>query len=469
MKIGLIVTLGTRDVAISRQVLEEKFGPEAIAPLYYESNGKHSFLARQGGEFILKKFNQIQGKLEFPILQPALEWLFQKHERIDTIVLVGTDQQAPHIGSRYKNNDTLFFADVLKKLLPKRFHKKQDEFDIRIKLLGENVVYLDSMYSQVSEVIRVKPFTSLEQYGQVYLLNQGGIDAINTSLLLNGLNVYGKRLHLLSVNESTRSCNPLRFPEKYLKESTKAKLESYLQTFNYPAIKQLEVNDDVKALSAYAEHRLNFDFERAVFSASHLSQNSWKDRLILETREIEEEEFELLREVYLNAKIKFEQEAYVDFLFRVFRILEGLAKYYACTKIGLNFNFYSWKKDIQNILDKKDNEALKSFIEAYTLDKAGKVKLDLERIPTIPVWIALLEYFDENMASFLKKVRRLADLRNQSIGAHNFNPVSLQLIEQTLEEENMDTSILFEKLDQLFNPRTSFDQINQWIKQLMEE
>lgn len=465
MKVGLIATLGTRDITINREALEEKFGHEAVRPLYYESNGRQAFLPRPGGLFLHENFNQIFGKLKFPIIQPALEWLYRKRGQVDTIILVGTDQPTA-VPDKYRNNDTLHFAEVLKELIPVRYKDKQQNFDIRVTLIEEDVIYLDSMYSQVSKIIRNQPFTALQQYDFIYLLNQGGIDAINTSLLLNGLNVYGNRLHLLNVNEGTGFCNPLGFPEQYLKENTRAKLESYLKTFNYPAIKYLEVSSDIKALAAYAEHRLNFDFEQAAFEVSHLRFNSWRDQLGMEVREINQDEFELLREVYLNARIKFDQEAYVDFLFRIFRIVEGLAKYQACKYIGLDFKTYSWKRDIRAVLDEEGKEGLKAFIENYTL---GNMKLDMERMPTIPVWIALLEYFDPNTAAFLKKIRRLADLRNQSIGAHSFNPVSLQLIEDTLQEENMDKEFLFEKLNQLFEPRASFDQINQWITQLIDE
>lgn len=465
MKVGLIATLGTRDIRVSRELLEEKFSPAAILPLYYESNGKFAFLARPGGEFLEKHFNQIFGELEFPILQPALDWLYRKHKQVDTIILIGTDQPTD-VPDKYRNNDTLYFAEVLKKLIPKRYRGKQQQFNVQAQLIEQDVIYLDSMYSHISKIIREEPYASLGQYDLIYLLNQGGIDAINTSLLLNGLNVYNNRLHLLNVNENTRLCSPLQFPDQYLKENIKAKLESYLDAFNYPAIKSLDVSSDIKALAAYAEHRLNFDFDQAAFELSHLGKNSWRDKLAMEVRDIRNDEFELLREVYLNARIKFKQEAYVDFLFRIFRIVEGLAKYEACKYIGLDFKTRSWKRDIRDVLDADGNEGLKAFIEGYML---GNMKLDMERMPTIPVWIALLEYFDPNTAAFLSKIRRLADLRNQSIGAHSFNPVSLQLIQDTLQEENMDQEFLFEKLDQLFTPRKSFDQINQWITQLIDE
>ncbi len=466
MKIGLIITLGTRDVKIDRSYLESKFGPEKMVDLYTQGE-KPLFLARPGGAFLFKQKKHLKTEMiKMPIIAPAIDWLYRNHrgETIDQIILVATDQEAEPVKERFKNNDSLHFAELIAYFIPKLFKDWQQQFAIHTQLIRKDVVFLDAMYDQFSRLLRDRPFNKLWGFDRIYLLNQGGIDAINTALLLNGLNIFVNRMHLLSVDEGSQSCSELHFPEKYLMEFTKSQLDGFLETYNYAAIKNLEVSDDVKALAAYAEHRLNFDFEEAKFAISKLTDYTLKNQLIEAMQMIETDEFEKLREVYRNAKIKYRQEAYVDFLFRLFRLVEGIAKFYACKHLGLHLNIHTWARDIKKLLEKAENRELKKHLEGWKVGNGQS--LDLARAPTIAVWLAILNYYDPNTQGALQKIVPLTALRNNSIGAHNFDPVSIFLIDQALEKENLDRNFLFEQLDNLFQPDTPFSAINEKIKKI---
>lgn len=72
------------------------------------------------------------------------------------------------------------------------------------------------------------------------------------------------------------------------------------------------------------------------------------------------------------------------------------------------------------------------------------------------------------MADFIDKIRPLSQLRNKSIGAHDFEPVSEDLIKQRLSKKGLSIVDVFIKLDNYLSIiENPFDRINQQILSLL--
>jgi hypothetical protein len=310
-----------------------------------------------------------------------------------------------------------------------------------------------------------KPYNLLKECDKVFLCNQGGIDAINTSLLLQCLNSYGNKVQVLQVDQRTGFCSPLEFTRIYLEDSERHKLHELLDNFQYSAVKKLEVNKNIRALAAYAEHRLMFDFDAALHTLHKLDLEHREIKIDLQTRtsQIPGDPSSLLRELSLNAWVKFKQEAYVDFLLRFFRIREELAKSKATAYLQITFNINKWKDDIKNLLSKPEFDDLKNYLLEQ---KISGQPLDYTKATT-ETFLAILKFFSEEEYNALQQYKKLSSLRNNSIGAHSFDPVSRASIETELDKVGLTVEKMFDYLAQ----ETKFDKdeylkLNKIIKQL---
>ena len=465
MRTALIITLGTRDLFLSVENLTTYFSEKEITQF---TNEKGFLIARLFGEKLLKR--KIDGKLKnlisYPIVQAGLEYVIKKTERIPShIMLIATDQKKELVGDFFWKNDTFAFAQLLQQVIPFKY-KKYGSTNIKISKVITNVAYLDSMYDHFSKELNRKNWNLFKDFDKIYLLNQGGIDAINTALMLNCLNIYGNKSILLSVNERLGNCSKLDFTEQYLRENEVLKAISAIKKYRYAFIKNLNLSEDVKALASYGEHRLNFDFDEAETALLELSRKhrTYRDVLIYELNKLKANDSELLRELYANARIKFEQEAYVDFLLRLFRIIEGLTKNKVMCYLDFSFNHSKWDKDFQRFLSQSKNKPLKTHIANIILPNGQKLKVD---IPSIPVLLRILEFYDNDSFKKIIKLQGLSQLRNNSIGAHNFAPVSKKFIEKELAKQRLTIKGMFEIIDSLIKPTDTYFELNRKLEEIL--
>jgi len=458
MKTGLIITVGTRDIQIDREVILNNEAHDVYQQLYYDNR---ILLARNGGEFLLKNYNRYRSHLQMPIVKPCLDYCLRGNSKINHIILITTDQPES-VGQKFYQMDTTYFGDLLVKLISDIYPK--DKFpDVRKKTVGDTVNYLDSMMLFWQKELHRKPYNLLKECDKVYLCNQGGMDTINTSLLLQCLSIYRQKTEVLQVDERTGLCTPLEFTRMYLEENEKLKMNELLDNYQYAAIKKLNVNKNAKALAAYAESRLIFDFEAAINALNQLDINyrELKVELQIKTREIPKSEKSLLQELCLNAWVKFSQEAYVDFLLRFFRILEELAKTKAMHHLSMKFSNRRWKKDIEEALRKTENAALRTHLHNKNIEGS---KLEYTK-PTTATFMAIVEHYDPEKYRILRQFLGLSSLRNNSIGAHSFDPVSKVSIVQELNKNNLSPEDVFEFLEKEtgFN-RGELNLLNEHIK-----
>ena len=479
-KIGLIITLGTRELESLKNNLVKVLGEELTSKVGRTSRQDEKKIIvspRIGGTILLEHFNKIKTYLELPIVEPALSYFLEKYTdaSLKKIVIICTDQD-PDVGSFFYNNDTIHFATILSRLIPMKladeYGIKQKEYSIDIISVQESVSFIDNMYQFWKGQLDTSLFKELKDFDIIGLSNQAGIPALKTAMLLQSLLYFGPSLRLIGVDENSNTALPLAFPQQYLFDIEKERVKTLIQQYNYAPLLEMNIAPAIQRWASYAKARLSFDFEVALHLVQDFTSNDItrekQIQLIKETKLLTQEKG-LLQELYCNARIKYAQSAYADFLVRFVRIIEEFAKSKAITHLGdIDFKHTTWKEDIDEFLTQPKNEALNTFLKTKKVKGRG---LKLYK-PSIPVFMAIIEFNKDKepgVYEFLCKVHPLTDLRNQSIGAHAFEPVSKLIIEKTLSGQNISILEVFNFLDDQLVPfkENIFDSINQQILKLL--
>ncbi|MCS6904614.1 MAG: hypothetical protein NZ576_04420 [Bacteroidia bacterium] len=458
-KQALIYTVGTRDVLplpegnlTYKKVLENSGVPVADRLYTKDKNDNKVFRAREGGKYILEHWQRCKKEIITPIFTPVANYLKNKGiTNLQAVIFIATDQ-LPEVGERFYDADSLYFAQILKKLLEEKSFPVIAE-NIYIELVKEDVAYLDAMYPFWLKRFNTKQsplYTLHKKNYHVFLCTQGGIDAINTALLLNCLNKIGKNLTTLSVSARTEDCSEQHFNLQYLRDREKIRLEELLKNYNYSAIKYLEIPNRIKYIAAYAEHRFNFDFEAARAELQKITEpelRKWRDNQVIYLRDVESNSAQnKIIELTYVSEILYEKEHFLDCTLRLTRIAEELGEEELKRIFGFDVsNENTFLKELEEYISKKDNK-LRDFLENYYIKK---LRLNYSR-PNKLVYRALLEYFSQNCEKTQKalvvyqNLFPLNELRNKSIGAHDFDPISLKHIYSKLIEANNNDSIKWE-------------------------
>jgi hypothetical protein len=494
---ALIFTVGTRDVQpikdgkLDYDVIFRNEGLPARDRIYTENK---AFRARVGGEYILRRWEHYKQEIITPIFSSTASYLKNNNiTELNRIIFVATDQNQD-MGERFYQADSLYFAQILKKLLEEKIFPITAE-KIDIELVGENIIYLDKMYPFWLKRFENKqsPLYALQKKNyQVYLCTQGGVDAINTSLLLNCLNKIGKRLVNLTVNESTKICSEQTFNRQYLEDREKIRLAELLKVYDYAAIKNLEIPSSLKHIAGYAGHRFNFDFEGAKAELAKLNDEAmrtWRDNQIVELNNIEKSKEAKVKELVFNAEILYKQERYVDCVLRLIRVAEEIAEKELARIFGEDILI---SRNYKPTLERRFQQepGLERFLDEYKVETfQGPQLLNYEK-PTKIVYKALLEYYAakdpaaEKCSNTYNLLMRLNNLRNNSIGAHSFDPVSLNLIYENLaqgqekllkapttrakeqkQKKELVKEIIFKPLKEYFNlAENPYDGLNELIR-----
>lgn len=468
MRRALFITIGTRDIQIDKSRFIEMINPEDVKKVYRKNKaGVEQIIPRNAGLLIKDHIQELKKFLKYPIIRPFLEYLQNNGSPdFERVYLVTTNQNQEEAREFY-DNDTIHFAEILKSVLPGIYKAKLEKIDIlQVK---KDVIFIDSMFNHFNEVLGTKPFELISVFNEVHILNQGGIDAINYGLLINALYLYGGKIKLYNVSEKNQLCTPLNFGMQFELEQEKNRIRMAMNRYDYAYIKNSTIEGDLKTWAAYAEARLNFDFDVADSNASRISINreySAKERSDLSN--IKNNTDRLTSELFWNALIKYKQESYVDFIQRFFRIVEQYAQQKALSYMK-NFNYdpksehMKWFSKITQYLEKEENQGLRDFLDTCILENGHKLEL---KSANIPVFMQILKYYNEKEYDFINKIEPLSKIRNKGIGAHGFDPISLDVIlnklsmnknqfEKTLKE-------LGKKLKVSTNP---FERINKYIEE----
>ncbi|HDL19342.1 MAG TPA: hypothetical protein ENH29_09830, partial [Bacteroidetes bacterium] len=132
-------------------------------------NGNKIIPSRTEGEKIYNSLQEYKSEIQFPILNPALKYIFdQDVNNIDQMVIFVTDQS----DKQFKSGDTIYFGKIIKQILPKIFKSKIKK--ISLQVLQDEVNYYDSMFSYYRNYFNEIQYADVDK---VFVLATGGIPA----------------------------------------------------------------------------------------------------------------------------------------------------------------------------------------------------------------------------------------------------------------------------------------------------
>ena len=160
MKAIYLANVGNRDV---------KYDNEEIRP------------PRLYGKDYLDRFDTVREHLAFPILQKGLTLAFQElsGKPLDFLILFYTDQNVEEVQEKFYQNDTLYFADIIERLILLKMPNNVREM-VKIKIPRTPNDY-DFTYEFFSE--KLEELEREEKPDLVFLSPAGGIPACNMNLL----------------------------------------------------------------------------------------------------------------------------------------------------------------------------------------------------------------------------------------------------------------------------------------------
>jgi hypothetical protein len=457
MKTALIVTLGARDLQLDDSFRKnkelERLSIETIPINHALGIGalKHP---RKDGRKIIENFELFKDYVRFPIVMPAIDYILGGYKKIDMVVTAVTDQNDPKFNTR----DTVCFGDILEQYLKTYYNDLVGKF---VNLtFRDKILDYDFTYKYAGAQLR-KKFSDLDEWN-VILLPQGGIDSVNTALLLRCIESF-KDFYQLSKPEGTDSIIKQSFPGSFRQMLEKQRLLQSINNFNYAAIINFSTSDNyIMLLANYAYYRLGLDYERAwkeihEFDVVNLS-NDKKEFLELLLSDVAMKRgvhdiLKLQSDLYAFVKIRWKQGYYADFLMRLFALSENLLipvinQHF---KVVVRYTESDGHKDWNDFINNQPE--LLAFLK--TQEFYGQ-SLNFS-YPNRNAYISIYRFMVQQRQveedtvipdETLITLNTLAALRNKI--AHGLHGISREVILRELENRNQDIDKLFEGLDKYF-------------------
>lgn len=461
MSIMLICTLGVRDLLLDN---------EQIRP------------PREKGKEILDDFTNYYSRLSYPIIQPALEYIFndKKHERIDRVVLVVTDQDEKNTKPAHRANDTIEFARILQRVIEKHYGQKKIA-QINLIKITQNPNFIDEMYIFFGKTLNSNKALKMENFETCYVEQAGGIPSANMALLFQCINKFEEKCSPVYVSEKTGHAIPIKFTDAILHDKRKALLLELASKFDYALLcDHLDSNKEnerfIYILSQYAQHRLCFDTSTAIsFAKQGAGEFLSRDRNIFEDFLIDLEKIgqrdhvSLISELYHNMTVKYFRKEFVDFLGRIYRFKEAVLRYLFEINTGVSTDIdkrTGKQTEFFKFIEKKSE--LRQVLASEKTPQGSKIN---ESSFGIPLLMACLKYFAvktsdtsyQKIYEILEKLDILIALRNKSIVGHGFEGVSEEIVRNKYHGDILDDlKIIIDKIFKLSDiaiPENPFEKI----------
>lgn len=414
---------------------------------------------RAQSERILENYELEKQHIQLQIIKPLIE-KFQ--DEIQEIVLIVTDQGK----NVYSHQDTLFLGEIIKRKLIDLYCIK----NVVIKKYEGNPIEFEEIFPYMTRLVK-----QYDNDGTLKVIcNSGGTPQMKQSLLLLATNLLLPReVESYQIDEKTGAVVPIALSNTFRAEFVKRSCWELVQNYEYSAALNLVLDNNFQsksvaillALLNYGKNRLTFAFEDANHaldsSQPYVSSIEWDklEQFKIPIRnkqrnknEIQQFRIENILELYNNLSIQWQKENYVDFLTRLFCLEEEIYYYFIEKQFNVNLNSKNERKkfieDIKN--DQKISEKLEkrsyrgSPMEFRTESKP--FLFNLLDIDEKNRWVTrelnkIGNYLDESNESLKKTVNKnirdqegLDHMRNKSIAAHGFEPVSRQRIEKAYGE-----------------------------------
>ncbi len=217
---------------------------------------------RNDGKTIIENFDIFKNLIIFPLIYPIFE--SRNISENDKIILVYTDQHE----EGFNNNDTLYYSEIFKKFLCYKKNIQNPNIFIDFPI-NEQVVNIDYQYRNFESAIISKKLIPDDNFSNIILLAQGGIDQINYALTLQLIKHYGTKVKILQIKESNndRKENELKFAYIFTRDLLFDKIEHLVSRGDYAG--SLEIlksfdsnntyNDLIKWLE-FADYRSRYLF-----------------------------------------------------------------------------------------------------------------------------------------------------------------------------------------------------------------
>lgn len=408
-------------------------------------DGKPIFSPRNEDTTVYDKSRELWESKEFEsteilLLDPVLQKIREKFD-IKGIYLFCTEQNPPH------PQDTKFIAHIVKSILCSRYDF--DETSINLQIISKNPADYDEMLKLYQAAIDNMP----ESADRVFVSLAGGTPQQNISAMLESVARFGEKTTMIYTPRGSKNAIEHEIGYEIYKRMIAQRVEILKEKKMYGVAADLAAEYDVlnpheiKMLQA-KNHRLLFNFETAQVLFNEVKDKIPKHReeiysTIDELEKLKNKDIHaLIRELYENMLVKWEQGAYVDFLGRLFRFEESVLRLVFERETGVTTekrkggyaDFIRYIKENNNILQ--------------FLEKEG---IDPNRIePNRKVLRKILEFWVKKerktrlgqIFGFVKKINEpngnsLADLRNKSILAHGFEGISKDRINKLYGSDDL--------------------------------
>ena len=396
--------------------------------LYLDGSPLDPKTLRQMGEKIRRNYQDYKDRLSAPILKPGIEHArLMNNDRPLSVILFVSDQEDP----RYREGDTIGCGRVLSDLLPSLFPGIQ----VSLMKMVRGLTRVDEMLNYYRNCMETaKEFK--EGFEMVFASCSGGIPGCNMALLWAVIEKFRDRAYPILVEEGGRAIS-LGIGKEILERFRKEVAQALAQRYDFAGLAALYRNvNQEKCLLAEAAHcRLNLDLEGARRALAELSGHPSPDRdfyLELEQyiSELPHETKNQVIELYHNALIKWDKGEYLDFLGRVFRIMEA----------SLRLLCGEWRipTDETHAPYKEFNEAinncpgLRDFLREHGVDQPGV---------NTKTMMAILKFKEEGdqrlkaVRQILEGLESLITLRHKSVLGHEFGGASQKIITKAYKGE----------------------------------
>lgn len=412
---------------------------------------------RQIGEEIFNNYEKEKDKLTYPIIEPFMRVFADKLKNIYIFVTNQEDE-------RVRDSDTLYLGHIIRKWISEIFRIRVNIVQYTNNPTNYEQVYnfFTSYFTQEGTIIKKADKRIISLSGGTPQMN-GALYVILSSLYLEGNEFY-------SVFED--DLIPINHERTINKIFVKKSCIELLKIYHYQSIIELlEKNkiQDAEALISflrYAHLRENFDFDNA---QKHLEQSIkllpssiHKEYGIFDLKNLSEP-FNLIRELLWNMEISSFNQNYLFFAALLFRLEEALLyeiiHYLFRDKISIDLNkknthpqfidyLEAHESDIWTSLQTKKFKGIPLKVKNKELGRPvlffiAKLKVvDMENDEKKQIG-SILDFFDiinkycydeltaeQRIEKYNDKTSEecLGDLRNSSIIAHGFKPVSKEEI-----------------------------------------
>ncbi|QED48147.1 hypothetical protein [Cytobacillus dafuensis] len=420
------------------------------------AQGENEFPKNNFREVSKKIYGQYEEKkenLHFPIITTILLDLTKRIKKLNIheILLIATDQNPPHF------SDTLYSAQLIRKyLLDTKDDRKiwggylNQLKKPKIIAMQNNPSNMDDMYKFYSEQLP-QILGDLDQYQNIFFSITGGTPAMNTMLMIHGINVGKDKAQIVYVpNKSGRSRN-LNITGRMLLENHLLTIRQNIQHFEYhSAIQYLENNQEffasrfpIKMLQnlicifKYAFLRISFQFGEALEFIGHFSES--RDDASLENlydyiRDLTEHNVDdhvdkYMAELYWNINMLYSKGQFIDVCLRLFRFQEQSLREFVKRKLGVVLD-----EKVINQEWLKNNTGLRAYLEKSKIRYQGTI--------TRATLQETANYYIQNQESALNPILskinlfdELSTLRNNCIGAHGFSGITEEKMYELMQNK----------------------------------